>query len=239
MILKTFFLNKKYLSSSVKAYFSHKKAAFAIDYVMMALLIGMPLFGTFGYLQSQLHDRVCKFNTNVNDAGSSGGGIGSVPAGCSSGFYSLNEYESVGQSHYGLHQNANGQTAFPGWNVTSGTIDLVGKEHSPNAPFNRFIDLGGWSPGAIGRQIPTVPGQSYTVSFQYAANNSVDGGKRSAVVSAAGTSVEFSSQSNSSWQTGTITFTATSNSTDLSFATSFTSDPRQGLLVGGMQIKAN
>ncbi|RYG31389.1 hypothetical protein EON81_22980 [bacterium] len=62
------------------------------------------------------------------------------------------------------------------WNVTDGTVDLLGNNLLGNAPIGgRFVNLGGSTgdPGRFATRLPIVflPGVKYNISFEYASSN--------------------------------------------------------------------
>ena len=62
-----------------------------------------------------------------------------------------------------------------GWSITSGGVDVV--LAGPSSDFasaafegSQFLDLDGFTPGAIAQSFATIPGNSYLLSFAYANN---------------------------------------------------------------------
>ena len=64
-------------------------------------------------------------------------------------------------------------TDMPGWDIEAGNVDWV----SPG-----YIDLTGWALGTISQDVATVPGATYKLSFDYAANE--NGANQTAVFAA-------------------------------------------------------
>lgn len=108
-----------------------------------------------------------------------------------------------------------------GWHVDSGTIDMVDgskMSHLSKGDGNqdKYIDLDGLSSGKISQSMPTVPGKTYTVTFSHSGNmaNSLT---KKLNVSAGNTTTQFTKTDNH-WTQESFTFTATSDTTKISFA---------------------
>ncbi len=111
--------------------------------------------------------------------------------------------------------------SFVQWNVTGGSVDLVGGTGlgifgaPPNQPNGRFVDLGGSTgdPGLFGTSGPlsVVAGQTYNLTFNYRSTTgdldaaTVTVGDRTFGVSSASTSFTRFSQDFTADQTGPIT----------------------------------
>lgn len=116
-----------------------------------------------------------------------------------------------------------GGTNIDSWSVLAGNIDYIGT-HWQAADGVRSVDLNGGQPGTIGQTFATVVGQQYAVRFAVAGNP--DGGPAiKALVAAAGgttSNAQFDTtgktRTNMGWQYFDFLFTATSASTQLSFA---------------------
>ena len=169
--------------------------------------------------------------------------LGAVPAGASpanivqNGSF-LNGTHSPGSF---VDLNPTSGTQISDWTVSSGTVDWIGSYWTtPNNGYS--VDLNGINPGAISQTLSTVPGATYVVSFSLAGNfdniyyseytNLSSQTTKSTTVSATGNpsgnyaATYFSGWGHSSmgWQTETYQFTATGNSTTLTFA----GDPTAG-----------
>ncbi len=117
---------------------------------------------------------------------------------------------------------ANNLTTLSGWTVSSGNVDAVA-----SGPAGQMaIDLCGNTAGTIAQTFATVNGTSYTVTFLQATNPGIAGQTSDLRVSAASTTQDFTSTNPSGTTWGTVgntfvertfTFTATGNSTTLSF----------------------
>ena len=67
----------------------------------------------------------------------------------------------------GVSDLGDGQV-FGGWHVV-GSVDVVDGQWQ-NTEGNQSVDLNGVGPGAIYQDVPTIPGHSYTLAFDYAGN---------------------------------------------------------------------
>jgi len=114
-----------------------------------------------------------------------------------------------------------GNSSLPGWTIESGSIDLVGTYWTASHG-TQSLDLAGDRPGVISQSFATVAGESYTITFDHAANAGY-GGSRKAVdvfVNGVATSFMFNGEVsgvNQNWQTDTLTFIATGTTTKLAF----------------------
>jgi choice-of-anchor C domain-containing protein len=125
-------------------------------------------------------------------------------------------------------------TSIQGWEVTGASVDYIGT-YWTSADGVRSLDLDG-TPGAGGvkQDIATVPGQTYTLSFALAGNPTITGDNRDLPypVKTIGVNVGVDGMSQSftfdfsvagkdashmGWVTETLSFTATSETTTLSF----------------------
>ena len=113
-----------------------------------------------------------------------------------------------------------GSTAIPGWTV--GDLDQPSPPHG-----NDSVDLSGYAAGSVSQTFATVPGTTYTVTFDMSANP--DGGAReyTMTVDATGnapqtyaydTGAKGNSPADMKWETMTYVFTATGASTTLTFS---------------------
>ncbi|GAA2278814.1 MULTISPECIES: choice-of-anchor C family protein [Kitasatospora] len=62
-----------------------------------------------------------------------------------------------------------GQAIGP-WQVTAGTVDLIGAGFWQAAEGDQSVDLNGAGPGAVAQTFTTVPGATYTVTYALAGN---------------------------------------------------------------------
>lgn len=135
------------------------------------------------------------------------------------------------------------------WHVTAGSVDLIGGYwQSPSGPnasaagTNGSIDLNGNAPGTLSQSFATQIGKTYEVTFDLSANP--DGGPavKSTKVKVGPASGVFSfpsvaaSHANMNYIPETINFTATSNTTTLTFLGNNTS--QYGAVIGDVSVLA-
>ena len=122
-----------------------------------------------------------------------------------------------------------GQT-FGSWTVTSGKVDLLGNGWDSSPLGGNAVDLGGGvtgsggAPGTISQTLATQAGQQYTLTFQLSGQWVNDSNDKHLALSIGGNTQDISisrpsgwTQTNFQWSQQTVTFTATSSSTTLSF----------------------
>jgi choice-of-anchor C domain-containing protein len=124
--------------------------------------------------------------------------------------------------------------SITGWNVSSGSIDLIGT-HWAASEGDRSIDLNGGGPGAISQTFDTEPGAVYQVFFDMAGNpddpGDPDPDLKVIVVSANSETAEYVFDSASAtreemgWTEMSFIFRASSDSTTLEFASTSPDGP--------------
>ena len=106
------------------------------------------------------------------------------------------------------------------WNVTSGSVDLIGSYWT--APTGYSIDLDGASPGAISQDLSLAAG-SYLLTFSLAGNPDGGSATKSVEVSIDGVTRDYTfnttgqAKNSMGWVTESIWFTNTDAATTLSF----------------------
>jgi choice-of-anchor C domain-containing protein len=119
-----------------------------------------------------------------------------------------------------------GSTDVTGWTITSGSIDWIGT-YWPAAAGSKSLDMNGGGPGAISQVLATTIGKTYVVTFALSANPAGPAAVYALTVGATGAasrSYTFdrtayaNTISNMMWQAKKYSFTATSATTTLSFA---------------------
>jgi len=117
-------------------------------------------------------------------------------------------------------------TGIPGWTVTAGSIDIIfltGTAGWSASDGLRSIDLDGLSGGTMAQTFDTVPGSTYTIAFDLAANFYAGDLIKSVLVTAPNFSQTYTFNSagrtalNMGWITETFQFVATGTSSTLSF----------------------
>jgi len=118
--------------------------------------------------------------------------------------------------------------AVGGWHVTSGQVDIMRAPWSP-ADGEQSIDLDGYTAGAITQEISTQPGRGYRITYFLAGNP--DGGVKTLdvrwaedVVHSASFDTAGQTQSTMGWIQKSVTVTATSSLTKLSFVSTTPGD---------------
>jgi len=111
-----------------------------------------------------------------------------------------------------------------GWNLTAGSVDIIGLPGWSPSEGTRSIDLDGLSAGTLAQTFDTILGTTYKVSFDLAANFYAGQTIKSVLVTAPGFSQTYTFNStgrtalNMGWQTNTFQFVAAGSSSTLSFA---------------------
>jgi Protein of unknown function (DUF642) len=145
---------------------------------------------------------------------------------------------------------------IPNWTVSGGGVDWQDADSSvPDsmvaADGERFIDLNsccGNAPGTVSQAIPTTPGVSYTMSFSYSANPyspcyfgpktmQASAGSASTVVSADPLAEGYLDGTNI-WHAASLSFTAASASTVISFASLENDGTCAGPMVDNVSVMA-
>jgi Protein of unknown function (DUF642) len=152
----------------------------------------------------------------------------------------------------------NGATdTIPDWTVSGGGVDWHDSDSSvPNsmiaADSDRLVDLNsccGNAPGAISQTIATTPGASYTMSFSYSGHPyspcyfgpkplRASAGSASTVVSADPLAEGYLDDTNI-WHSASVSFTASSSSTVISFESLENDGTCAGPLVDNVSVRAN
>lgn len=134
-----------------------------------------------------------------------------------------------------LTVNSVDNTTITDWTVDSGSVDYIGSYWQSSPVGGRSIDLNGLAQGSISQTITTVVGATYDVTFDLSGNPDsrlsedplYSPADKVVKISATGatdgtfnfdTSVENNSLANMMWKSHTYTFTATTNSTTLTFS---------------------
>ncbi|MFP3544106.1 VCBS domain-containing protein [Rhizobium sp. SIMBA_035] len=139
-----------------------------------------------------------------------------------------------------------------GWNVTSGSVDLLFVPGALNAKFPagvNAVDMQGVSQGTIAQTFQTVAGETYTVTFLQATNpDALSHGltESSVTVNVGGATQTFTDTADAgvNWSTvggtfveRTVTFTATGSSTTLEFVAGGSS--AYGSLIAEVSVTSN
>ena len=115
-------------------------------------------------------------------------------------------------------------TGIPGWTVTAGSIDILGLPGWAPSEGSRSIDLDGLSAATLVQTFDTIPGSTYDVLFDLAANFYAGQPIKHVLVTAPGFSQTYAFNStgrtalNMGWETNAFQFVAAGASSSLSFA---------------------
>jgi choice-of-anchor C domain-containing protein len=115
-------------------------------------------------------------------------------------------------------------TGIPGWTVTAGSIDILTLPGWAPSDGLRSIDLDGLSAATLVQTFDTIPGMTYNVSFDLAANFYAGQAIKHVLVTAPGFSQTYAFNSagrtalNMGWETHAFQFVAAGVSSSLSFA---------------------
>jgi choice-of-anchor C domain-containing protein len=128
--------------------------------------------------------------------------------------------------------NAGDHTSITGWTVGGGdptnAVDYIGTYWQP-ANGSRSLDLNGLAPGSISQTFDVVSGQTYRVTFDLAGNpaggpefKTLDSTANLTLFSPPPFDVSSTSLSDMGWKIYSFSFTATSNTETLTFASTTT-----------------
>jgi choice-of-anchor C domain-containing protein len=131
-----------------------------------------------------------------------------------------------------------------GWNLTAGSVDIIGLPGWAPSEGTRSIDLDGLSAGTLVQTFDTIPSTTYQVSFDLAANFYAGQTIKSVLVTAPGFSQTYTFSStgrtalNMGWQTNTFQFVAASSSSALSFASQDVANSAFGPALDNVTVNA-
>jgi choice-of-anchor C domain-containing protein len=143
---------------------------------------------------------------------------------------------------------SSGSTFAGDWTVgNTGNVDWIGNYwQSPTGvagPLNGSVDLDGTSPGAISQSITTVAGAVYVLTFSLSGNpDNTSEPVKFLTVDAAGTGESYKYDTTGNTHTSmnyipeSFMFTATSNSTIISFISTDAAGSDWGPVVGGIGV---
>ena len=122
-----------------------------------------------------------------------------------------------------------GNLAIPEWDVLAGNVDWIRGYWESSDGDGYSVDMNGNTAGTIGQTIATVIGQLYILRFDMSGNPDNGSATRVVVVGADGPigspaytfttgATPLNNRANMNWEQRTLTFTATSASTLITFA---------------------
>lgn len=138
-----------------------------------------------------------------------------------------------------------GSAVIPGWQITSGNVEIVSAAFAPPFQGNQWLDLHGLVAGTIQQTFATDPGVAYGLSFAYANNpNSPFASARMDVLSSAGTLLltqnVTATGSTFAMMNYTVfegSFMADSASTTLRFTSTGATFPASGLALDAVSVQ--
>jgi choice-of-anchor C domain-containing protein len=131
-----------------------------------------------------------------------------------------------------------------GWNLTAGSVDIIGLPGWSPSEGTRSIDLDGLSAGTLAQTFDTILGTTYKVSFDLAANFYAGQTIKSVLVTAPGFSQTYTFNStgrtalNMGWQTNTFQFVAAGSNSTLSFASQDVANSAFGPALDNVMVNA-
>jgi len=133
--------------------------------------------------------------------------------------------------------NGSFETGATGWSLIADGVDVVSSSGWQSGDGTYSLDLNAFHPGGVSQVLSTIPGVQYTVGFDLSKNPG-NATYATVHVSAAGSAQDYTfnsvnSATNMMWSQQTFTFTPTSTSTTLSFASTYPNDS-----TGGFPINA-
>lgn len=129
---------------------------------------------------------------------------------------------------------------IPGWDVLEGNVDWIQGYWAGSDGDGFSIDLNGTTQGKIGQSIATIIGKIYTITFDMNANPDFGTGTRVAIIGANGDigsrTFEAVSPTAGPWQQRSISFTADSTSTLITFASGTTENCCYGAAIDNVAV---
>src|SRR6266481_3720238 len=135
-------------------------------------------------------------------------------------------------------------TGITGWNLTAGSVDIIGLPGWSPSQGTRAIDLDGLSAGTLAQTFDTIPGTTYQISFDLAANFYAGQTIKTVLATAPGFSQTYTFNStgrtalNMGWQTNTFQFVAAGSSSTLSFASQDLANSAFGPALDNVKVNA-
>lgn len=212
-------------------FLKNKSGATAIEYGLVTALIGIGTIASINSTGSSLESTYHCITGAFTEAG------------CIRSGDVLNDEDfndTTVTDHNGRYdQFEDGAELIDGWYVSDGTADIHNGEALnwyDDGSINH-IDLDGNTPGTISKDLYTIPGQTYVVTFDYAKHPAAADLVREFTLSGGDSSETFTAEAIRSWDSGTFEFTATSGESTVSF-TSLSDSGSIGALLDNIEITA-
>jgi len=135
-----------------------------------------------------------------------------------------------------------GSNQIPGWEVSAGNVDRVSSHLLTSWDGEAVLDLDGIRRGAIRQTFPTVPGQSYRITFRMAGNLFAAPRYKEMRLTVAGTSQVYRFDTDSrtagepGWTACEWRFTARAALTTLEFASLNPEESAAGVVLDGVAV---
>lgn len=224
---------KFYFFYILKKLVKNKSGVTAVEYGLIVALLSVSIIGAV----SQVGEITGKNFTCIAER-MSGSELCSGQV-LDTGFDSL---QIKSASRWDLYQN--GQEVIAGWSSTGTGEVEVGENHLyglPPSPTNskNVVELNGYSAGTLSKKMKTIVGQEYTISFNHG-NRSGGGQNKQFSVQIGNNTTDFTTSTPQSWKGETLTFTATSSETNISFAGKNIAGQNNsyGAIISGISIAA-
>lgn len=134
---------------------------------------------------------------------------------------------------------------FDGWYVDSGSVDVLptGYDGATAYQGSWFIDLDGSNPGTIHTNVPTIPGQTYSLNFAYSRNYYTVIPTVNILINsnllASITDSQIVSWTNLHWNPTSFVFTATSPLTQIMFSSPDPANDSAGIVLDAISLTTN
>lgn len=206
----------------LKKFLQSKSGATAIEYGLIAAAIGIGTITATTNVGTSLSETFCRVGASIG-----GGAVCGLVSSTAGNFSALPRVGTRSRNYvtYGV-----GTEIADGWDVTDGTVDVMSNSYSLVGPLedgDYAIDLYGRGvDGTLTKTLDTVPGQEYTVSFDYSQSNQttvdkqvffqVNGDTQTREIFTSDGNQNFqASKENYQWNQGSYTFTATNAQTQI------------------------
>lgn len=231
-------------------FFKNNSGASGVEYTLISGLIGFGAITGVSQFGSGLDNYYCQASQTIEGFMNQGVGRTCVVISSMNGNFNPDVMPQNSRPFTTIGQNRSeglGTEIADGWVVTSGDVDVKTDtwRHVGNMAEGEYsIDMVGVRNAVISKTIDTVPGQQYTVTFDYSKaayhnrdrSMSVDvGGQNSQIFSVDGAENYRASQTDYSWNAGSYSFTATDTQSTINIA-SVQGDRNTGIYLKNVNI---